>query len=74
MRKTCFVFLWLLLQSCGEEEVQNNKDLEQNMMDLYLENLGEQIRVKNLSDASWILDGVDSIMLCLTKDLKRITK
>src|SRR5215212_936490 len=42
------------------------------MMDLkiYQENLGDQIRSKNLSDASWFLEGVDSILLVLNKRFK----
>ncbi|HTM91854.1 MAG TPA: hypothetical protein VL095_05520 [Flavisolibacter sp.] len=48
-------FVVLFLQSCSGEEVQNHKDLQQNMMDLKIcqENLGDQIKSKNLSDASW---------------------
>jgi hypothetical protein len=67
--KWIFFLGFLLLQSCSEEEVNNNKDLEQNMMDLkiYQENLGEQVKAKNLSDASWFLEGMDSILLILNK-------
>jgi hypothetical protein len=65
-------FVFLFLQSYSEEEVQNHKDLEQNMMDLkiYQENLGDQIKAKNLSDASWFLEGMDSILLVLNKKFK----
>lgn len=71
--KYCRLFLLLLLlQSCSEEEVQNNKDLEQNMMDLkiYQENLGDQLKARNLSDASWFLEGMDSVLLVLNQKFK----
>ena len=59
----------LLKFGCEEQEVANNKDLNQNMMDLriYQENLGEQIKAKNLDEASWLLEEMDSIMLILNK-------
>lgn len=58
-----------ILTGCEETEVMNNKDLEQNMMDLriYQENLGDHIKAKNLEDASWLLEGMDSILLILNK-------
>ena len=41
-------------------------------MDLKIcrENLGDQIKAKNLSDASWFLEGMDSILLVLNKKFK----
>lgn len=66
-----------ILGSCKEEEtVYNYKDLNQNMMDLriYQENLGEQIKEKNLHDASWLLEGMDSILLILNKNFKEHRK
>ena len=59
--------------SCQEEaEITHYKDLEQNMMDLkiYQENLGDQVKAKNLEDASWFLEGMDSIMQILNKRFK----
>jgi hypothetical protein len=72
MKCRLLFFVLLFVQSCSEEEVQNNKDLEQNMMDLkiYQENLGDQVKSKNLSDASWFLEGMDSILLVLNKKFK----
>lgn len=70
----CFTFL---LGGCSErEEVLHNKDLGQNMMDLriYQENLGDQIKAKNLEDASWLLEGMDSILLLLNKHFKQHRK
>lgn len=59
----------LFLAGCqaGAGEVDNNKDLNQNMMDLrlYQENLGDYIRKGNFDNASWLLEGMDSIMLIL---------
>ena len=49
------------------KEVKNYKDLNFNMMDIriYQENLGEQIKARNLDDAVWLLEGMDSILLLL---------
>lgn len=59
----------LFLAGCeaGAGVVDQKKDLNQNMMDLriYQENLGDYIKAKNLDDASWLLEGMDSIMLLL---------
>lgn len=72
MKRVYLLFTWLFFQSCNNEEIKNNKDLEQNMMDLkiYQENLGEQLKAKNLSDASWFLEGMDSILLILNDRFK----
>jgi hypothetical protein len=61
-----------LMISCAGKEMNNNKDLDQNMMDLriYQENLGDQIKAKKLEDASWLLEGMDSILLILNKQFK----
>jgi hypothetical protein len=57
----------LIFSGCTSHAEDNNKDLEQNMMDLriYQENLGDQIKSKKLEDASWLLEGMDSILLIL---------
>lgn len=72
MKYSWLFFVLVFLHSCSEEEVQNHKDLEQNMMDLkiYQENLGDQIKAKNLADASWFLEGMDSILLVLNQKFK----
>ena len=76
-KKIIMKYRWLFLvllfiPGCSEEEVQNNKDLEQNMMDIriYQENLGDQIKGKNLFEASWFLERMDSILLILNKRFK----
>ena len=71
--RTKWIIFTMLLYSCStEEEVNNYKDLEQNMMDLkiYQENLGDQVKAKKLADASWLLEGMDSILLVLNKKFK----
>jgi hypothetical protein len=72
MNRIYFLFAGLFFQNCNNQEVKNNKDLEQNMMDLkiYQENLGDQLKTKNLSDASWFLEGMDSILLILNDRFK----
>jgi hypothetical protein len=68
--KTKWIILWLLaFQGCSEEQVPHYKDLEQNMMDLkiYQENLGDHIKNKELDDASWLLEGMDSILLVVSR-------
>ena len=63
-------FALFLIEGCNDNGGStNNKDLEQNMMDLkiYQENLGDHIKSKNLEDASWLLEGMDSILHILNK-------
>lgn len=70
MRKVLIIAGVLLLAAgCEDGDVNNNKDLEQNMMDLriYQENLGDQIKAKKLQDASWLLEDMDSILHVLNK-------
>jgi hypothetical protein len=76
-KKIIMKYRWLFLvllfiPGCSEEDVQNNKDLEQNMMDIriYQENLGDQIKGKNLFEASWFLEGMDNILLVVSKIFK----
>lgn len=66
-----WIFLGVVfLAGCGAgaESVDHQKDLNQNMMDLrlYQENLGDYIKQKKLDDASWLLEGMDSILLLLS--------
>jgi hypothetical protein len=58
-----------LLAGCYAGEVHNNKDLNQNMMDLrlYQENIGDYLEANRLEDASWLLEEMDSILLILNK-------
>ncbi|HEX5152589.1 MAG TPA: hypothetical protein VFW07_14160 [Parafilimonas sp.] len=61
----------IFIMGCANTEVKNNKDLEQNMMDvkIYQENMGDHIKAKDLEDASWLLEGMDSILLILDKQV-----
>ncbi|HEY1111945.1 MAG TPA: hypothetical protein VGE66_00230 [Chitinophagaceae bacterium] len=69
MTKKLWIPAVLFLAGCGAgaESVDHLKDLNQSMMDLriYQENLGDHIKSKKLDDASWLLEGMDSIMLLL---------
>jgi hypothetical protein len=60
-----------LIIACADKEM-NNKDLDENMMDvrIYQENLGDEIKAKKLDDASWLLEGMDSILLILNTKFK----
>jgi hypothetical protein len=70
------LFIVCVLSCNNEVEVNNNKDLEQNMMDLkiYQENLGDEIKSKDLENASWLLEGMDSILLILNKKFQEHRK
>ena len=70
--KLNIVGIMLLMLGCEDQEVNNKKDLGQNMMDLriYQENLGDHIKAKKLEDASWLLEDMDSILLILNKQFK----
>ncbi len=72
MRKNLIILGIVFLVIGCEDREMNKKDLEQNMMDLriYQENLGDQIKAKNLGEASWLLEGTDSILLILNKQFK----
>jgi hypothetical protein len=67
--KLIILSIIFLMIGCEDKEVNNNKDLGQNMMDLriYQENLGDRIKAKKLEDASWLLEDMDSILLILNK-------
>lgn len=66
--KRLLLFLPVLLFGCAEKTVDNIKDMEQNMMDLklYQENMGDLIKAHKLQDASWLLEGTDSILQVLS--------
>ncbi|HEX6333805.1 MAG TPA: hypothetical protein VFZ78_06245 [Flavisolibacter sp.] len=72
-RSQFFILIGLLAFGCmadaDEPVVDHHKDLGQNMMDLriYQENLGDQVKSKKLEDASWLLEGMDSILLILNR-------
>ena len=53
-----------LVLACRQARPQTIKDLDENMLDLriYQENLGDELKAGRLSDASWLLEGMDSIL------------
>ena len=65
-----------LVTGCSSSEVQNNKDLSQNMLDIriYQENLGDYLRENRLKDGSWLLEDMDSILLILNRRFKEHRK
>lgn len=51
--------------SCRDNRPYTIKDLDENMLDLkiYQENMGDELKAGRLQDAIWLLEGMDSIML-----------
>ena len=74
--KHIILYTALLMMGCNDEEVNNNKDLGQNMMDLriYQENLGDYIKAEAPEKGDWLLEGMDSILLILNKKYKEHPK
>ena len=56
-----FTFI-LLFYQCAEKGTFNNKDLDDNMIDMmmYHDNLGLYLRKGDTDNASWLLEGMDS--------------
>jgi hypothetical protein len=54
--------LFIFLYGACAEPVFNNKDLDENMIDMmvYHDNLGMYLREKNADYAEWLLEGMDS--------------
>lgn len=52
----------LLFTECSSTDVQNKKDLDENMIDMmmYHDNLGLYLRKKDSDNAVWLLEGMDS--------------
>ncbi len=50
---------------CNDDRPYTIKDLDENMLDLkiYQENMGDELKAGRLQDAIWLLEGMDSIML-----------
>lgn len=64
-----YAVLFFMVACSGEKE-PHLKDLDQNMLDLkiYQENLGDHVKQQDLKDASWLLEGIDSILLILSNE------
>lgn len=66
-----YAALWImaavtgLVIACREARPHTIKDLDENMIDLkaYQENLGDELKAGRLADASWLLEGMDSVLL-----------
>lgn len=58
----------LLFVQCSNNQVQNKKDLDENMIDLamYCDNLGLYLRTQDADYALWLLEGMDSTLQILT--------
>jgi hypothetical protein len=54
--------LVLLFAKCTDTIALNKKDLDENMLDMmvYHDNLGMYLREKDLDNAEWLLEGMDS--------------
>lgn len=77
MRKThCILLVTIFVISCSGQKEKHLKDLDQNMLDLkiYQENLGDHVKQQDLRDASWLLEGIDSILLILSNQFEEHRK
>jgi len=59
-----FFILLLFLVACQRGEINNLKDLDENMMDVrvYHENLGGSVKKGDKEEALWLLTGMDSLL------------
>ena len=71
--KALFVLFFIvglmgLFVQCSSTGSQNNKDLDENMIDvaMYCDNLGLYLRKQNADYALWLLDGMDSRLQILS--------
>ena len=66
----------ILVTGCQSTEVFNNKDLNQNMLDIriYQENLGDYLKENRLKESEWLLEEMDSIFLLLNRQFKEHRK
>ena len=57
--------IFVACKSCSDDRPHTIKDLDENMLDLkiYQENMGDELKAGRLQDAVWLLEGMDSIML-----------
>lgn len=60
-----FAIIFIACCSCSDGRPHTIKDLDENMLDLkiYQENMGDELKAGRLQDAVWLLEGMDSIML-----------
>lgn len=64
-----FVAAVFLLSRCVAKEVNNMKDLDENMLDImtYHDNLGLYLRKEDADYATWLLTGMDSTLRVIAK-------
>ena len=57
--------IFVACSSCSDDRPHTIKDLDENMLDLkiYQENMGDELKAGRLQNAVWLLQGMDSIML-----------
>ncbi|MBE2231257.1 MAG: hypothetical protein IAE96_11470 [Chitinophagaceae bacterium] len=69
MRVIVLLIFWGLISGCGNREVANHKDLDENMLDLRIfhDNLGTYIRSQDLETSRWLLEGMDSTLQVIRK-------
>lgn len=60
---------FLMAVACGGQGVKNNKDLDDNMLDMmmYHDNLGLFLRKGDADYASWLLEGMDSSLQVISQ-------
>ncbi len=71
-----FILIFLLIAGCRREKPLTIKDLDENMLDLriYQENLGGELKAGRLTDAEWLLEGMDSILIEVSRKFKEHRK
>jgi len=82
MKKAYFIVIafflsMLVYTSCRNEEVKPGiKDLGRHMMDakIYQENLGDEIRAANFDNAEWLVEGLDSVLKVVAREVREHRK
>lgn len=65
-----------LIMSCKSDRPLTIKDLDENMIDLkaYQENMGDELKAGRLSDADWLLEGMDSVLKKVSRKFREHRK
>lgn len=71
-----FILLILLSVGCRRERPLTIKDLDENMIDLkiYQENMGDVLKTGQLQDAVWLLEGMDSVLIEVSRKFREHRK
>lgn len=69
-------FVCLFVQCSSNSQMQNKKDLDENMLDLamYCDNIGLYLRKQDADYSLWLLNGMDSTLQVLTVKFKEHRK